>query len=396
MGFFKPVNNENYNTMQAIIAGKQSPNYVSVSYLRNSDVFTAVKVVSQDIATNPIKLISDEDNVISDDLNYLLNVKPNETMTAWTFKFALAANLLLSGNAYARVYRDKQGKPLELRLIKPSWVTIYRDENDVLTYKINDDDAREYDLAADDILHYKYFSTNGIVGISPLHSLKNEVAAQDSGNRMLMDFFNSGLHSRGTLKIDKSELAPEAAKAIKNKFIASNNDDTGVTVLDNTMDYAQIEVDTSVLKLINSNQYSTKQIAKTFSIPTSKLGIESAHTSVVQENLDYIQNSLDHYFSVFNSENNVKLLDFKDRLKLHFEFDVSRLLKLDTKTNIEESIKMWQNGGINHDEYRKRLGYQPDSDQHQYYVMSNYVPLDEAHLTLKGGDMNAKTGNKSD
>lgn len=396
MGFFKPVNNENYNTMQAIIAGKQSPNYVSISYLRNSDVFTAVKVVSQDIATNPIKLISNEDNVISDDLNYLLNVKPNETMTAWTFKFALAANLLLSGNAYARIYRDKQGNPVELRLIKPSWVTIYRDENDVLTYKINDDDAREYDLAADDILHYKYFSTNGIVGISPLHSLKNEVAAQDSGNRMLMDFFNSGLHSRGTLKIDKSELAPEAAKAIKNKFIASNNDDTGVTVLDNTMDYTQIEVDTSVLKLINSNQYSTKQIAKAFSIPTSKLGIESAHTSVVQENLDYIQNSLDHYFSVFNSENNVKLLDFKDRLKLHFEFDVSRLLKLDTKTNIEESIKMWQNGGINHDEYRKRLGYQPDYDQHQYYVMSNYIPLDEAHLTLKGGDMNAKTGNKSD
>lgn len=396
MGFFKPVNNENYNTMQAIIAGKQSPNYVSISHLRNSDVFTAVKVVSQDIATNPIKLISDEDNVISDDLNYLLNVKPNETMTAWTFRFALAANLLLSGNAYARIYRDKQGDPVELRLIKPSWVTIYRDENDVLTYKINDDDAREYDLAAADILHYKYFSTNGIVGISPLHSLRNEVEVQDSGNRMLVNFFNSGLHSRGTLKIDKADLAPEAAKAIKNKFIASNNDDTGVTVLDTTMDYTQIEVDTSVLKLINSNQYSTKQIAKAFSIPTSKLGIESDHTSVVQENLDYIQNSLDHYFSVFNSENNVKLLDFKDRLKLHFEFDVSRLLKLDTKTNIEESIKMWQNGGINHDEYRKRLGYQPDSDQHHYYVMSNYIPLDEAHLTLKGGDMDAKTGNKSD
>ena len=396
MGFFKLVNNENYNTMQSIIAGKQSPNYVSISYLRNSDVFTAVKVVSQDIATNPIKLISDEDNVISDDLNYLLNVKPNETMTAWTFKFALAANLLLSGNAYARIYRDKQGNPVELRLIKPSWVTIYRDESDVLTYKINDDDAREYDLVSADILHYKYFSTNGIVGISPLHSLRNEVEVQDSGNRMLMNFFNSGLHSRGTLKIDKADLAPEAAKAIKNKFIASNNDDTGVTVLDTTMDYTQIEVDTSVLKLINSNQYSTKQIAKALSIPTSKLGIESAHTSVVQENLDYIQNSLDHYFSVFNSENNVKLLDFKDRLKLHFEFDVSRLLKLDTKTNIEESIKMWQNGGINHDEYRKRLGYQPDSDQHHYYVMSNYIPLDEAHLTLKGGDMNAKTGNKSD
>lgn len=176
--------------MQSIIAGKQSPNYVSISCLRNSDVFTAVKVVSQDIATNPIKLIRDDDNVISDDLNYLLNVKPNETMTAWTFKFALAANLLLSGNAYARVYRDKQGKPLELRLIKPSWVTIYRDENDVLTYKINDDDAREYELAAADILHYKYFSTNGIVGISPLHSLRNEVEVQDSGNRMLMNFFS--------------------------------------------------------------------------------------------------------------------------------------------------------------------------------------------------------------
>jgi HK97 family phage portal protein len=396
MGFFKPINNGGYSTMQAIIAGAQSPNYVSASFLKNSDVFTAVKVVSQDIATNPIKLMDNDDNVLSDDLNYLLNIKPNGTMTAWSFKFALTANLLLTGNAYARIYRDKKDKPIELRLIKPSWITIYKDSDDNLMYQVNDEDGHQYELAPDNILHYKYFSSNGIIGLSPLHSLRNEVDVQDAGNQMLMNFFKSGLHSRGALKINKSDLEPEAAKAIKNKFIKSNNDSTGVTVLDSTMDYTQLEVDTSVLKLINSNQYSTKQIAKAFSIPTSKLGIESAHTSVVQENLDYIQNSLDHYFSVFNSENNVKLIDFKDQLKLHFEFDVSRLLKLDTQTNIEESIKMWQNGGISHDEYRKRLGYKPDDNQHNYYVMSNYVPLDEAHLTLKGGDMNAKTGNKSD
>lgn len=64
--------------------------YTSAMAIRNSDVFTAVQIISQDIASSPIQLmvngIAEEDN----DLNYLLNVKPNDLTDAWHFKFAMA------------------------------------------------------------------------------------------------------------------------------------------------------------------------------------------------------------------------------------------------------------------------------------------------------------------
>lgn len=77
--------------------------YVGVHALRNSDVFTAVRVIASDLATNPIEY---NDKRISG----LLNKAPNDHMTAWSFKFALVANMLLNGNSFARVTKNLADK----------------------------------------------------------------------------------------------------------------------------------------------------------------------------------------------------------------------------------------------------------------------------------------------
>ena len=96
-----------------------------------------------------------------------------------------------------------------------------------------------------------------------------------------------------------------------------------------------------------------------------------------QSNLDYIQNSLDHYFNRFTSEFNIKLLSFQQAKKYHFEFDVSRLMELDTETNMKQTLSWYQNGLLDDNEARQRLGYAPhkDSMAGKRVVMSNYVPI---------------------
>ena len=62
-----------------------------------------------------------------------------------------------------------------------------------------------------------------------------------------------------------------------------------VVVLDESMTFDQLEVDTEVLKLIRENKSSTREIiAGVFGIPLHKFGIETANMSITDANLDYL------------------------------------------------------------------------------------------------------------
>lgn len=357
--------------------------YTSVDKLQNSNVFTAVNVIANDIATNPIKLESDNVNHIADenfsDLNYLLNVKPNSYMSARDFKYALTANLLLTGNGYARILKTKAGQPLSLVLLYPSWVTVEIDEDSNIRYVIQDNTHNPYILAPDEIIHVKFLSTNGLIGTSPLYSLADEMKLQKQGNKLLNDFFGSGINGSAILKMP-GKPSPDARAKIREEWIKANTGEKThrVMVLAGNEEYTPVEIDTSILKIVNSNDYTTKQIAKAFGIPVSRLGLENAHTSLTQSNLDYIQNSLDHYFNRITSELNIKLLTYEQALNYHFEFDVSRLMELDTETNMKETLNWFQNGLIDDNEARQRLGYAPHNDDMAgtRIVMSNFIPIE--------------------
>lgn len=357
--------------------------YTSVDKLQNSNVFTAVNVIANDIATNPIKLESDNVNHIADenfsDLNYLLNVKPNSYMSARDFKYALTANLLLTGNGYARILKTKAGQPMSLVLLYPSWVTVEIDEDSNIRYVIQDNTHNPYILAPDEIIHVKFLSTNGLIGTSPLYSLADEMKLQKQGNKLLNDFFGSGINGSAILKMP-GKPSPDARAKIREEWIKANTGENThrVMVLAGNEEYTPVEIDTSILKIVNSNDYTTKQIAKAFGIPVSRLGLENAHTSLTQSNLDYIQNSLDHYFNRITSELNIKLLTYEQALNYHFEFDVSRLMELDTETNMKETLNWFQNGLIDDNEARQRLGYAPHNDDMAgtRIVMSNFIPIE--------------------
>ena len=75
------------------------------------------------------------------------------------------------------------------------------------------------------------------------------------------------------------------------------------------MDYQPLEVDTNVLNLINSNNYSTAQIAKALRVPAYRLAQNSPNQSVKQLADDYIRNDLPFYFEPITSEFELKLLE---------------------------------------------------------------------------------------
>ena len=86
-----------------------------ISSLRNSDVFTAIDIISKDIASTSIQF-NDKDSYLDDDKKILklLNRRPNPYLDAWHFKYIIVANMLLNGNSYVEIVRDDKGQPIEL------------------------------------------------------------------------------------------------------------------------------------------------------------------------------------------------------------------------------------------------------------------------------------------
>ena len=102
--------------------GQQSNSGVDVdeeSALKISTVYACVKVISETIASLPLNLLKELTNGDSEKakqhpLYTILKDVPNSEMSSFTFREMLMTNLLLWGNAYALIKRNKNGEITEL------------------------------------------------------------------------------------------------------------------------------------------------------------------------------------------------------------------------------------------------------------------------------------------
>ena len=175
MSFFKTGNTQSstgdpfLDHVVSIQSDDYTTSYTSANSIRNSDVFTAVKIIASDIASSPLQLIKASMPQADDELIKLLNEKPNSEMDGWHFKFALAVNMLLNGNSFAEIKRQ-DNKISELHLLPNSSVTVKQADDGKVYYTVGDSKRH---LNNQDVLHFKYFSQDGLTGISPLYALRD-------------------------------------------------------------------------------------------------------------------------------------------------------------------------------------------------------------------------------
>ena len=323
--------------------------------LNQSDIFTAVKIIASDLAAS--RFVYQREQPLKNDLTLdMLNQQPNETMSSYVFWFAIVVQMMLSGNSFAIIERDAEEFPVALRYAKPSQMVIYENqENETLSYDYTDLSGKSYRLAASEVLHFKPFTTNGKTGISPIYALKTELSMLKNGNSLLASFFNKGVQSGGVLTLTKSNVNNTAKKQIKKDFEEVNSgasNANSIIVLDSNEKYEQFELNTDILKMIQNNVYSTKQIAKTFGIPLSRFGMELVNTTDDSANDVYISSTLHSYDRVICDELFVKL-------DVPLEKDFSSLIGRDPQSTI---YKLIEDGGeplkaLTINEVRAFLGY---------------------------------------
>lgn len=386
---------------QGILPGVSNmPSYSGIGALRNSDVLTAVSHVASNVARFPIVILDDGKNAVKNikSVDYLLNKHPNDMLSAYHWRFLMTVNAILTGDGFSRIIRDPHTKaPLEIQYFPPSQT--YIDDSDVTNIKyeftpINQKGGGQTIVVpAEDVIHFMFFTYDGIHGRSPLLSLADEIGLQDDGIKTLRRFFKSGL--KGGLLKAKGKLSPEARLKTRKAFeYAQANSNAGSPIVtDDTFDYSPIEIDTNVLQLINSNNYSTAQIAKALHIPAYKLAVNSPNQSIKQLNEDFITSDLPYYFKPIASNLEMTMLTDRQRHNCHIEFDTRK----ETGMSMDDVQKGVTNNVITPNEGRVRMGLvksdNPDLDRFQSTLNTVFLDKKEEYQkqsTAKGGGIDDK------
>lgn len=381
---------------QGVLPGfSNMTSYVGIGALKNSDVLTAVSHVASNVARFPLVILDDDKNAVKKikSVDYLLNKHPNDTLSAYHWRFLMTVNAILAGDGFTRIIRDPNTKdPLELEYFPPSQT--YIDDSDIknIKYEFTRIDQKgggqTIAVPADDVIHFMFFTYDGIHGRSPLLSLTDEIGLQDDGIKTLRRFFKSGL--KGGLLKAKGKLSAPARRKTREEFeYAQRGGDAGSPiVVDDTFDYSPIEVDTNVLQLINSNNYSTAQIAKALHIPAYKLAVNSPNQSIKQLNEDFITSDLPYYFKPIASNIEMTMLTDRQRHKYHVEFDTRK----ETGMTMDDVQKGVTNNIITPNEGRVLAGMvksdDPDLDRFQSTLNTVFMDKKEEYQaqTAKGGE----------
>jgi len=96
--------------------------------MQTTAVYACVRILAETLASLPLHTFRHTDNgkekVIDHQLYYLLHDEPNPEMTSFVFRETLMSHLLLWGNAYAQIVRDRNGRVLALYSLLPDKMTV--------------------------------------------------------------------------------------------------------------------------------------------------------------------------------------------------------------------------------------------------------------------------------
>lgn len=330
-----------------------------ISSLRNSDVFTAIDIISKDIASTSIQF-NDKDSYLDDDKKILklLNRRPNPYLDAWHFKYIIVANMLLNGNSYVEIVRDDKGQPIELYHMQNSTVSIEQID-DKIKYNYIDERDGHVRFDTEDVLHFRMFSMDGFNGYSPLFALANEIGISMGSKKFLDEFFKNGGTSTAILKYEDGRYSDEELAIIRQNFENSQlKNNNGLVMLDDTMTFDRLKVPTEVLNFLNSYKFSTQQVAKAFGLPLSKLGIETVNTSLKDSGIEYYRSTLYPIFSMMNAEIEEKLFA-QAPYEVTLDYDVARLIDSDPEVKLERVTQLFTKKIITLDEARAQFGFKP-------------------------------------
>lgn len=308
-------------------------------------VYACFRIISDAIAMLPVGVYQQVDDgktkLHREHPAYqLLNVRPNDRMTAFTYRSTTLHHSLGWGNGYSEIERSGRGEPTSLFLALPdrTWPELQPDGSLRYHTTIN---GTQRPLDPDDMAHVPALGFDGVVGYSPIAVARQAIglglAMQEFGGK----FFANDSKSGGVI-IHPNKLSPESIKRIRENWASQGGLENAhkPKVFEEGMQWEPTTINPEDAQFLESRDFQVADIARIYGVPLHMIQSVSGSTSwgsgLEEMSLGFVRYTLAPWLCRLEQEWSAKLLSERERQEGYYiRHDTRMLLRGDAAARAE-------------------------------------------------------------
>lgn len=382
-------------------------NVTSDTAMRVSAVYACVTILSQTLAMLPKYVKQNRvdgglDMLPNHRLYKLIHNRPNRWQSSFDFFEMMEGHRLLRGNAYARIVMYPGRGLNELVpmhpdrvwpfIVTPSGVTYFMYDNSPcpppgskLYYQYFPLNGETEVLLAEEVLHVRGFTTNGIVGMNPITRAAKEavglaMATEETGARLFSNGAQIAKIFRHPTRM--SDVVYDRMKdQVKSRSGSSNAG--GTLILEEGMDIANLTMKMDDAQFLETRKFQVEDIARIFNTPLVLIGHGDkapTYASAEQFFMSFKVHTMHPNCKRWEESMERDLLYPAEVNQVEIVFDMDSMMRGDANARSNYLQKRFGMASITPNQVKLYEGENPSDDEagNKLYIMSNMIPLDMA------------------
>lgn len=316
-------------------------------------------------------------------LSSLLNENADYQTTSFNFWESVISDSLIYGKGHGYIERDASGQPVGLVYMPAPQVTQIIDPKGNRRFVFSSTpengirESKKLEMDYRDVICIPAFR-----GLAPIELHRQNLGLAKSAENYGAAFFSSGGHLSGVLKVDKA-LTDEQYQALKQQWNLSYHGpqaNHATAILEHGIDYEKFGIPPDQAQFIETRKMQSQEVARIFGVPASIVGLESNlnYNSVEQQAVFFGTFTLAPIVKKIENELNTKLLAESDAGRYFIDFDMSSLLRGDSKSRADYMSTLLSTGVMTVNEARAIEGLNPVEGGDLNMIQSNLLPLSKA------------------
>ena len=336
-----------------------------------------INIIADTIAAMPVYLHREnsgfQETLFADPRCNILSGMANEVLTSFNLKKILIKDMILYGNAYAKIVR--KGDDIKLYYLPTNIVTPKKDSTgyyfEVQSYSTDVMGERNPAEVVDDsdmICLIRNPKHNSIIGQGLLDYASEIISMSTYETSYMTNLFQNGLSAKAVLssKTPFKKEVKEQLKADLKEFYSGYSNAGKMMVLEGDVSVVPLALTPSDIKLIENKNFTITEIARFLGIQKHMLNLDrgqGTYSNITQERLMLLQNTLTPYVVAIEEALNQKLLtDDEIKQNFYFQFNTGEMLKLTPEDNASYMIKLYEANVVTLEEVRATLNLGGDTE----------------------------------
>ncbi len=376
---------------KAFLSGSDLPSDIAIDgekAMKYTAVSACVRVRAETFASVPIimyrKTDSGREQVNDLLLGDILHNRPNDEMSAFSFKEAMMTNFDIGGNIVCERLVNSNGDLVGLYPYHHEMVKIDRDKATGKLMYIIGSGQQQKTLRRDQVLHVPNLSFDGVIGMSPIAYASQSIRLGLSYEQYGVNFYSNAATPSGVFETPNA-LSEQAFARLKEDLKKNYGGMTKAgtpMLLEEGMKWQQVTISPIDAQLLESKYFQIEDICRIYRVPqhlVNKLD-RSTFTNIEHQSLEFVMYTMLPIFKRYEDAIKCQLLTADQRRKgYYFEAKIDGLLRGDAKSRAESYAVGRQWGWLSVNDIRRLENLQTIGPAGDIYL----TPLnmgDSAHI----------------